>query len=59
LKAFGHFDPALTQSYFMGYRIYFIQSGEVVIVLLAGGNKSTQGKDIRHAKALAIDLKEF
>jgi putative addiction module killer protein len=43
----------------MGYRIYFIQSGEVVIVLLAGGNKSTQGKDIRHAKALAIDLKEF
>jgi putative component of toxin-antitoxin plasmid stabilization module len=30
-----------------------------VIVLLAGGNKSTQDKDIRNAKALAIDLKEF
>lgn len=42
-----------------GYRIYFIQRSEVVIVLLAGGDKSTQDKDIRNAKALANDLKEF
>jgi putative addiction module killer protein len=42
-----------------GYRIYFIQRGEVVIVLLAGGDQSTQDKDIRNAKALANDLKEF
>jgi len=41
-----------------GYRVYFIQRGEVVIVLLAGGDKSTQDKDIRNAKALANDLKE-
>ena len=41
-----------------GYRIYFIPRGEVVIVLLAGGDKSTQDKDIRNAKALAKDLKE-
>jgi putative addiction module killer protein len=42
-----------------GSRIYFIQRGEVVIVLLAGGNKSSQDKDIRNAKALANDLKEL
>jgi putative addiction module killer protein len=42
-----------------GYRVYFIQRGKVVIVLLAGGDKSTQDKDIRNAKALANDLKEF
>jgi putative addiction module killer protein len=41
-----------------GYRVYFIQRGEVVIVLLAGGDKSTQDKDIGTAKALAKDLKE-
>lgn len=41
-----------------GYRIYFVQRGEVVIVLLAGGDKSTQDKDIRNAKALAKDPKE-
>ena len=42
-----------------GYRFYFIQHGEVVIVLLAGGNKSTQENDIRRAKSLAKDFKEF
>ena len=42
-----------------GYRVYFIERGKVLIVLLAGGDKSTQDKDIRNAKALANELKEF
>lgn len=42
-----------------GYRVYFIQRGDVLIVLLAGGDKSTQDKDIRNAKALAKELQEF
>ena len=41
-----------------GYRVYFIQRGDVVIVLLAGGNKSTQDKDILKAKDLANDFQE-
>ena len=39
-----------------GYRVYFIQKAEVYVVLLAGGDKSTQEKDIRTAKALAREL---
>lgn len=36
-----------------GYRVYFVQRGDVVIVLLCGGDKSTQDNDIQRAKALA------
>jgi putative addiction module killer protein len=39
-----------------GYRVYFIQKAGVYIVLLAGGDKSTQERDIRNAKALAREL---
>lgn len=39
-----------------GYRVYFIQRGYEVIVLLAGGDKSTQAKDIRTALKLAREL---
>ena len=41
-----------------GYRVYFVQRGDVVIVLLCGGDKSTQDNDIRRAKALACLLTE-
>ena len=36
-----------------GYRVYYVQRGDVVIVLLCGGDKSTQDNDIQRAKALA------
>lgn len=39
-----------------GYRLYFAQRGKVLIILLCGGDKSTQARDIRKAKALAADL---
>lgn len=39
-----------------GWRVYFTQRGTQVIVLLAGGSKRTQKRDIKHAKALAALL---
>jgi putative addiction module killer protein len=41
-----------------GYRVYFVQRGSVLVVLLAGGDKSTQAQDIRKAKTLARNLEE-
>jgi putative addiction module killer protein len=41
-----------------GYRVYFMQRGEVLVVLLVGGDKSTQEADIKRAIALAKAWKE-
>lgn len=39
-----------------GYRVYYTRIGAVVYMLLAGGNKTTQEKDIKHAIKLAREL---
>ncbi|WP_426238805.1 type II toxin-antitoxin system RelE/ParE family toxin [Pararhizobium sp. DWP1-1-3] len=39
-----------------GYRVYFIHRGSVVVILLCGGDTSTQSKDIKRAKAIAGNL---
>lgn len=41
-----------------GYRVYFKQRGRELIVLLAGGDKSTQARDIESALRLARNLSE-
>jgi putative addiction module killer protein len=41
-----------------GYRIYYTEHGEQLIILLAGGDKSTQRQDIQTAIALAKDLQD-
>jgi putative addiction module killer protein len=41
-----------------GYRIYFHKRGDTIIVLLCGGDKSTQAKDIKAAKRLANEWSE-
>jgi putative addiction module killer protein len=45
-----HFGP--------GYRVYFAQRGAVIVLLLVGGDKSTQAKDIKVAIKLNREIKE-
>ena len=45
-----HFGP--------GFRVYFTQRGMEIVILLAGGDKSSQTQDIATAHALARQLKE-
>ena len=40
-----------------GYRIYFVRRRSSVVVLLCGGDKKSQERDIKAAKALAKELK--
>ena len=43
----------LRVDYGPGYRVYFARRGATIIILLCGGDKSTQSRDITRAKALA------
>jgi putative addiction module killer protein len=55
-KSVGEGVNELRIDYGPGYRVYYKRHGDVIIILLCGGNKSTQHKDIERAKQLA---KEF
>ena len=41
-----------------GYRIYFITRGAELIVLLCGGDKDSQGRDIERAKRMAMEWRD-
>ena len=41
-----------------GYRVYYTRIGARVVLLLAGGDKSTQSRDVSQAKALAASIRE-
>lgn len=60
----GHFGDVksfdgiseLRVDYGPGYRIYFTRRGETLVILLAGGDKSSQRRDIRSAIELAKEV---
>ena len=56
VKPVGEGVSELRLHFSSGYRIYYIQQGSQLIVLLAGGDKSTQSKDISTALKLARNL---
>jgi putative addiction module killer protein len=53
VKPVGEGVSELRIDYGPGYRVYFVQRGKTLVVLLAGGNKRTQDSDIRTALELA------
>ena len=56
VKPVGSGVSELRIDYGPGYRVYFKRKGREIIVLLAGGDKKTQARDIRTALRLAANL---
>jgi len=55
-KAVGDGVSELRVDYGPGYRVYFARRGQTIVLLLCGGDKSSQDRDIARAKALAKEL---
>jgi|ERR1035437_2253575 putative addiction module killer protein len=58
VKPVGLGISELRIDYGPGFRVYFQKRGKTIIILLCGGDKSTQAKDIQTAKRLAAEWSE-
>jgi putative addiction module killer protein len=58
VKSVGSGISEMRIDYGPGYRVYFVQHGAAVVVILCGGDKRTQAADIKRAIKIAADWKE-
>ena len=56
VKPVGEGISEMRLTYGPGYRIYYKQTGKTIVLILCGGDKSTQAGDIRRAKEIAAQL---
>ena len=56
VKPVGEGVSEMRVDYGPGYRVYFVQRGQALVILLAGGDKHTQDRDIKMALDLAREL---
>jgi putative addiction module killer protein len=56
VKPVGEGVSELRINYGPGYRVYYVQRGQTLVILLAGGEKHTQDRDIKTALELAREL---
>ncbi|RIK92560.1 MAG: addiction module antitoxin RelB [Proteobacteria bacterium] len=58
IKALGSGISEMRIDYGPGYRVYYMQRGPVVVILLSGDDKSSQQSDIAKAKEIAAQWKD-
>lgn len=58
VKPVGEGVFEMREHYGPGWRMYYVQRGSVLIVMLGGGDKSTQASDISRAARFATNLEE-
>jgi putative addiction module killer protein len=56
VKSVGEGVSEMRVDYGSGYRVYFIRRGSLLVILLCGGDKKSQNKDIARARTLAKEV---